>query len=265
MYQVNLVNAKNHWIGLLQVCEPLGMPRRSLIFNCQTESPYYQPMPMAPAPFTYNSKWNDPKSTTRRRTRGLCTSQTLATSSFMAPARTPSLCNAEVLNRNICPDALAQNYNNTCSSTGTCQDQIVDVTSSCRSVNILASPPLVRSTCSALTARVSSQRCRIGAATRARAPSFAGQSDVPQGAAPSTPIAGYAGCFHVGHSYARLLEGLCSFPCNPNSTCRLPPVILWRNGCGVFFGCWQLGVSACHTKLKRLDPFELSASSRYTR
>ncbi|TFK67132.1 exo-beta-1,3-glucanase [Pluteus cervinus] len=43
LYQYNLVGAKNHWMGLIQ-----------------TESPYYQPNPAAPAPFTNIPAWGDP-------------------------------------------------------------------------------------------------------------------------------------------------------------------------------------------------------------
>lgn len=43
LYQYNLHNAENHWIGL-----------------AQTETPYYQPSPQAPAPFSIKSKYSDP-------------------------------------------------------------------------------------------------------------------------------------------------------------------------------------------------------------
>ncbi|KAF9532307.1 exo-beta-1,3-glucanase [Crepidotus variabilis] len=43
IYQYNLVNAKSHYLGLIQ-----------------TESPYYQPNPAPPAPFSINSAFNDP-------------------------------------------------------------------------------------------------------------------------------------------------------------------------------------------------------------
>ncbi|KAJ7290151.1 exo-beta-1,3-glucanase [Mycena rebaudengoi] len=43
LYQYNLVNAKNHYMGLIQ-----------------TESPYYQPAPAPPAPFSINSAFKDP-------------------------------------------------------------------------------------------------------------------------------------------------------------------------------------------------------------
>ncbi|KAK7049317.1 hypothetical protein VNI00_005918 [Paramarasmius palmivorus] len=45
LYQYQLVNAKNHWMGLIQ-----------------TETPYYQPTPVAPAPFETNSDFHDPTS-----------------------------------------------------------------------------------------------------------------------------------------------------------------------------------------------------------
>ena len=43
IYQYNLVNAKNHYMGLIQ-----------------TETPYYQPQPAWPAPFSLNSNFKDP-------------------------------------------------------------------------------------------------------------------------------------------------------------------------------------------------------------
>ncbi|KAH7925008.1 glycoside hydrolase family 55 protein [Leucogyrophana mollusca] len=43
LYQYNLVNAQNHWIGF-----------------AQTETPYYQPVPTAPAPYSSNRAYNDP-------------------------------------------------------------------------------------------------------------------------------------------------------------------------------------------------------------
>ncbi|KZT08185.1 glycoside hydrolase family 55 protein [Laetiporus sulphureus 93-53] len=43
LYQYNLVNARDHYMGLIQ-----------------TESPYYQPTPVPPAPFTIEEKYHDP-------------------------------------------------------------------------------------------------------------------------------------------------------------------------------------------------------------
>ncbi|KAF9466652.1 exo-beta-1,3-glucanase [Collybia nuda] len=43
LYQYNLVNAKNHFMGLIQ-----------------TESPYFQPTPVPPAPFSINAAYKDP-------------------------------------------------------------------------------------------------------------------------------------------------------------------------------------------------------------
>ncbi|KAH9476326.1 putative glucan endo-1,3-beta-glucosidase [Psilocybe cubensis] len=43
LYQYNLVNAANHYMGLIQ-----------------TESPYYQPAPVSPSPFTINRTMKDP-------------------------------------------------------------------------------------------------------------------------------------------------------------------------------------------------------------
>jgi len=43
LYQYSLVGAQNHYLGLIQ-----------------TETPYYQPTPAPPAPFTVNSSFKDP-------------------------------------------------------------------------------------------------------------------------------------------------------------------------------------------------------------
>jgi len=43
LYQYNLANAKSHYMGLIQ-----------------TETPYFQPNPVAPAPFTVNKAFKDP-------------------------------------------------------------------------------------------------------------------------------------------------------------------------------------------------------------
>ncbi|KAJ7043176.1 hypothetical protein C8F04DRAFT_1251334 [Mycena alexandri] len=43
MYQYNLVNAKTHYLGMIQ-----------------TETPYYQPSPAPPAPFTVSTTFQDP-------------------------------------------------------------------------------------------------------------------------------------------------------------------------------------------------------------
>ncbi|THV06881.1 exo-beta-1,3-glucanase [Dendrothele bispora CBS 962.96] len=43
LYQYQLVNAANHWMGLIQ-----------------TETPYYQPIPPAPLPFSLNNDFKDP-------------------------------------------------------------------------------------------------------------------------------------------------------------------------------------------------------------
>ncbi|KAG6330106.1 hypothetical protein ID866_8982, partial [Astraeus odoratus] len=43
LYQYNLVNAQNHWIGF-----------------AQTETPYYQPVPACPSPYSITSTYHDP-------------------------------------------------------------------------------------------------------------------------------------------------------------------------------------------------------------
>ncbi|KAL0578155.1 hypothetical protein V5O48_003821 [Marasmius crinis-equi] len=44
LYEYQLVNAKNHWMGLIQ-----------------TETPYYQPVPDVPEPFSIRPDWHDPE------------------------------------------------------------------------------------------------------------------------------------------------------------------------------------------------------------
>ncbi|KAF9044166.1 glucan 1,3-beta-glucosidase [Panaeolus papilionaceus] len=44
LYQYNLVDAQNHYMGLIQ-----------------TESPYYQPLPASPTPFSIDGRFNDPQ------------------------------------------------------------------------------------------------------------------------------------------------------------------------------------------------------------
>lgn len=48
MYQYNFMNAQNLYAGLIQ-----------------TETPYYQPNPAPPAPFSSNSKYGDPNISTQ--------------------------------------------------------------------------------------------------------------------------------------------------------------------------------------------------------
>ncbi|KII89977.1 glycoside hydrolase family 55 protein [Plicaturopsis crispa FD-325 SS-3] len=96
LYQYNLVNAKNHYMGLIQ-----------------TETPYYQPTPAPPAPFSINTAYNDP--------------------SFVSgnPA-------AWALNVQASTDILIfgaglysffQNYVQTCLAGNTCQSQLVNIDS----------------------------------------------------------------------------------------------------------------------------------------
>ncbi|CAL1705010.1 unnamed protein product [Somion occarium] len=92
LYQYNLVNAKDHYMGLIQ-----------------TETPYYQPSPAPPTPFSINAAFHDP--------------------SLPEPA-------AWALNvqnsQNIIVFGLYsffQNFNQACLDSNTCQDQVVNIDS----------------------------------------------------------------------------------------------------------------------------------------
>jgi len=96
LYQYNLVNANAHYIGFLQ-----------------SETPYYQPTPAPPAPFSVNPLFKDP------------------TFSPTNPA-------AWALNVCNCRDILLfgaglysffQDYNQTCIASATCQSQILNIDS----------------------------------------------------------------------------------------------------------------------------------------
>jgi glucan 1,3-beta-glucosidase len=95
LYQYSLVNAKNHYLGLIQ-----------------TESPYYQPAPAAPAPFSVNSAFSDPT-----------TYQGSAWGLWVQNSQ-----NILVLGAGLY--SFFQNYGQACLDTVSCQQQIANIDSS---------------------------------------------------------------------------------------------------------------------------------------
>ncbi|KAF8969934.1 exo-beta-1,3-glucanase [Flammula alnicola] len=96
LYQYNLFNAKNHYIGLMQ-----------------TETPYFQPSPVPPAPFTSNATIGD-------------------------PTFSPTMPAAWALQVQSSTDIIIfgagfysffQNFDQTCLNTNSCQTQIVNIDS----------------------------------------------------------------------------------------------------------------------------------------
>ena len=59
LHQYNFAGARDHFLGVLQVCF-LNNFRLLRSRSLQTESPYYQPTPNPPAPFSINSAYKDP-------------------------------------------------------------------------------------------------------------------------------------------------------------------------------------------------------------
>jgi hypothetical protein len=102
LYQYNLVNAANHYLGLIQ-----------------TETPYYQPVPVPPAPFTVSTAFADPATWT-----GISAAWAL---------RVTTSTNIIVFGAGHY--SFFQNYATTCETSDTCQSQIVNVDTT-SSVNI---------------------------------------------------------------------------------------------------------------------------------
>ncbi|KAF4578517.1 hypothetical protein EYR36_000324 [Pleurotus pulmonarius] len=97
LYQYNLVNAQNHYMGLIQ-----------------TETPYYQPAPAAPAPFTSNTAFHDPTFTSS------------ITSAW--GLRIQSSSNIIVFGAGLY--SFFQNYVQTCLDSFNCQNQMANVDAS---------------------------------------------------------------------------------------------------------------------------------------
>ncbi|TRM62663.1 glycoside hydrolase family 55 protein [Schizophyllum amplum] len=103
LYQYNLNGAKNHYMGLIQ-----------------TETPYYQPSPAVPAPFTFNTAIGDPTFPS-----GLQSSWALN----IAGSENIFVFGAGLY-------SFFDNYAQTCLDTFSCQSQIVNVASSNTNVAI---------------------------------------------------------------------------------------------------------------------------------
>jgi len=97
LYQYSLVNAADHYLGLIQ-----------------TESPYYQPSPAPPAPFSIDSAFNDP-SFPSGQDHAWALSVHSSTNILVYGAGLYSF---------------FQNYGQDCLTPNDCQQQIVDVDSS---------------------------------------------------------------------------------------------------------------------------------------
>ncbi|KAJ3762988.1 exo-beta-1,3-glucanase [Lentinula raphanica] len=101
LYQYSLVNAQNHYMGLIQ-----------------TETPYYQPTPAVPTPFSVDSAFSDPT--------------TFAGSSAWALHVTTS---SNILVFGAGLYSFFQSFGQDCLDSNTCQSQIVNVDSS-SSINL---------------------------------------------------------------------------------------------------------------------------------
>ncbi|EIW85955.1 glycoside hydrolase family 55 protein [Coniophora puteana RWD-64-598 SS2] len=103
LYQYNLVGAKNHWIGF-----------------AQTETPYYQPQPAAPAPFSVNSALSDP--TTFGGSSNMAWGMNIQGSSGIT-----------IFGGGFY--SFFNNYDGTCNTARSCQDQVLNIDST-SSVNV---------------------------------------------------------------------------------------------------------------------------------
>ncbi|KAH7906291.1 pectin lyase fold/virulence factor, partial [Hygrophoropsis aurantiaca] len=97
LYQYNLVNAQNHWMGFIQ-----------------TETPYYQPVPAPPGPFFVDSTYRDPDFPS-----GL----NMAWAVYVQSSHNITLFGGEFY-------SLFQNYDQGCLDTSSCQIQIISIDSS---------------------------------------------------------------------------------------------------------------------------------------
>ncbi|CCL99324.1 uncharacterized protein FIBRA_01342 [Fibroporia radiculosa] len=97
LYQYNLAGAQNHYMGLIQ-----------------TETPYYQPSPAPPSPFSIESSYSDPS---------FPSGQTAAWALYVQTS-------TDILVFGAGHYSFFQNYAQTCLSSNSCQEQIVSVDSS---------------------------------------------------------------------------------------------------------------------------------------
>ncbi|KAJ3501572.1 hypothetical protein NLJ89_g9279 [Agrocybe chaxingu] len=103
IYQYNLVNAANHYMGLIQ-----------------TESPYFQPNPVAPTPFSINAAYKDP------------TPYSPNPSAWALHIKTSR--NILIFGAGLY--SFFTNYAQTCLATSTCQSQLADIDSLSASTGI---------------------------------------------------------------------------------------------------------------------------------
>ncbi|KAG2072933.1 glycoside hydrolase family 55 protein [Suillus decipiens] len=96
LYQYSLVNAQNHYIGF-----------------AQTETPYYQPSPAAPAPFTSVSSYSDPT---------FSSSNNMSWGMYIQSSNNIIIFGAGFY-------SFFQNYSQDCLTTNTCQAQMFNVDS----------------------------------------------------------------------------------------------------------------------------------------
>ncbi|KAG2335843.1 glycoside hydrolase family 55 protein [Suillus weaverae] len=96
LYQYSLVNARNHYIGF-----------------AQTETPYYQPSPAAPAPYSTTSSYNDPT---------FSSSINMAWGMYIQSSSNIIIFGAGFY-------SFFQNYSQNCLTTNTCQAQIFNIDS----------------------------------------------------------------------------------------------------------------------------------------
>jgi len=95
MYQYGLIGAKNHYLGFIQ-----------------TETPYFQPDPTPPTPFTTNSDYNDPTFSNSQSAWGLYVQSS-----------------SDILVFGAGHYSFYDNYSQDCLDTNSCQTQIVNTDS----------------------------------------------------------------------------------------------------------------------------------------
>ncbi|EMD38344.1 glycoside hydrolase family 55 protein [Gelatoporia subvermispora B] len=102
LYQYNLVNAQNHYIGLLQ-----------------TETPYYQPTPAPPAPFSSVSSFSDPV-------------YSGSTSAWAVNIQSSS----DILIFGAGLYSFFDNFDQTCVNSASCQSQILNIDTASTGINV---------------------------------------------------------------------------------------------------------------------------------
>lgn len=151
MYQYSLIGAKNHYLGLIQT-ETVSLKWTSWsVLLMQYFQPYYQPAPAAPAPFITNPTYHDPifgPSTTSAWGLYVQKSSSIVVYGKSIITLFRRLCRSEFIHslgaghysffqvgKSCCRSyaltfRIFQNYDQTCYSSQTCQNQIVSIDSS---------------------------------------------------------------------------------------------------------------------------------------